>query len=457
MRRGNMLIVNKGFKYTVSLSTLMLQLYIGLAFTLHLFIYGLSSNTYIASALTLVLLYAVMKPVIKSSISIGFAFHWALAFLVMIFSYVFSYRSGVVLIDLIILLSGVVSAIAFSSDVRTYKGAIAYIKVLALFFMSGVLLQRFIPSLYYNLIRLFPSRLYDVIRNSGEGAYRGFTTNTGFTVNYILVGILAVISEGIVRDKWTVGEKILITLMILAVIFTGKRGPILFFIIALIYCNLIPARGAKRFKRFWSIFIGASIIVILFLTFEDALADIPIFGEVLNTINGIASGEDVTSGRTRLYAWALKLFLAHPIKGVGWGYFRRTVVGEITRHTTLDVHNVYLQLLCETGIPGFAVFISIFISNWVATKKAYCSCFVNKNSTLFSWRPVLLFSFVFQTYFLLYSLTGNPLYDQFYQIIYLFCCSITVAYKYLSVRSVSYSFEHNHVKSTIKNGTHVRI
>jgi len=426
-------------RHKVSIPTLVLQLFVGLAFTLHLFVYSFPSNSYIVLALILVCVYALVKPIIKSDVSTGFTLRWLIAILVIAYSYVFSYRSGTAIFDLLILLSGLIVVIAFSPDVRTYQGVIKYIKYIALFFAIGVLAQRFIPQFYNSVIRLFPSGLYKAITTSGTsggGGYRGFTTNSGFAANYILVGILAVICENNLRGKWTIGSRIFIVFMIIAVLFTSKRGPILFFIIALIFCYLMPSRGAKKHNRIWGVFIGISAIIIMFFTFEDVLADIPIFREVINTINGISSGEDVTSGRTKLYAWAFQLFLNNPIRGIGWGYFRRTVVGEITIRTTLDVHNVYLQLLCETGIIGFVVFVSLFIWSWVTTKNAYCSCIAQNDKRVLRWRPALLFSFAFQTYFILYCLTGNPLYDQFYQIIYMFCCSITVAYRYVSMRTM---------------------
>jgi len=421
-------------RYRLSIATLILQLFVGLAFTMHLFMYGFSSNAYLFIVVVFALMFAVVKPIIKSNISLKFALHWLLAFMVIMYSYVFLYRSGTAIYDLLVLLSGLIIVIAFSLDIKAYQGSIKYIKYLGLLFAIGVLFQRFIPTLYNLIIRLFPSGLQTAItsavRTDGSG-YRGFTTNAGFCVNYLLIGILAIISDNINREKWSIGSKTIIAMLMLATLFTGKRGPILFFVIALVFCYLIPARGKKKHTRFWRIFLGFSVLIILFFTFEDALADIPIFREVINTINGISGGEDVTSGRTKLYAWAIQLFLNNPIKGVGWGYFRRTVVGEITIRTTLDVHNIYLQLLCETGIIGFLIFTTIFISSWIATKNAYCNC-VEETKELRLWKPALLFSFVFQTYFILYGLTGNPLYDQFYQIIYMFCCSITIAYRHLT-------------------------
>lgn len=76
---------------------------------------------------------------------------------------------------------------------------------------------------------------------------------------------------------------------------------------------------------------------------------------------------DLSSGATRLYLWAvaLQLFRGSPIHGVGWGNFQvlygayldPSLVGE----SQLGVHNTYLSLLAEAGIPGFVTFLALLV------------------------------------------------------------------------------------------------
>ncbi len=56
---------------------------------------------------------------------------------------------------------------------------------------------------------------------------------------------------------------------------------------------------------------------------------------------------EVSSGRTDLWRKAYSLFRENPITGIGWEQFMN--------HNTYehDVHNTYLQWLCEAGIIGF--------------------------------------------------------------------------------------------------------
>ena len=52
---------------------------------------------------------------------------------------------------------------------------------------------------------------------------------------------------------------------------------------------------------------------------------------------------------------AMLLFLSNPIQGIGWGNAQSLVF------VNTNIHNVYAQLLAETGIVGFTVFVGWFI------------------------------------------------------------------------------------------------
>ena len=60
----------------------------------------------------------------------------------------------------------------------------------------------------------------------------------------------------------------------------------------------------------------------------------------------------LTSGRFYLWKNAWQLFLKSPVFGIGWSSFSENVVTTVN-----NVHNCYLQFLCETGIVGFAAIV----------------------------------------------------------------------------------------------------
>jgi O-antigen ligase len=78
-----------------------------------------------------------------------------------------------------------------------------------------------------------------------------------------------------------------------------------------------------------------------------------------------------TSGRADVWRVGLRMVEAHPVVGVGSGNF--TVAephyllvspgaikrGEMILDTPMVAHNVYLQILAETGVVGLALFLSV--------------------------------------------------------------------------------------------------
>ncbi len=80
--------------------------------------------------------------------------------------------------------------------------------------------------------------------------------------------------------------------------------------------------------------------------------------------------QDIDDGsRTLMWAAAVSLFIDHPFLGVGYGNYRflyadfAFIPGAVPG--LLDAHNIYLQLLAETGVVGFLSFLvlmGLFIS-----------------------------------------------------------------------------------------------
>ena len=75
--------------------------------------------------------------------------------------------------------------------------------------------------------------------------------------------------------------------------------------------------------------------------------------------------------------------------------------------TTYNVHNVFIQILCETGILGMSCFLYFIYSMWKRLK------FLLKNISKFNEKQKLLvrYSALLQVFFFCYCLTGNCLYD----------------------------------------------
>ena len=114
------------------------------------------------------------------------------------------------------------------------------------------------------------------------------------------------------------------------------------------------------------------------------------------------TGNNITTGRNVFYENAIKIFSQGSIGTLLIGYG----TGSAYLINKTGLHNVYLQILFDHGLIGLALYGSFFIINIRnAIKKRY------------------FFSMCLQIVFLIYCITGNPLYDYYFFIPYLlFVC-----------------------------------
>lgn len=408
--------------YIINLSTLALYGIVCISFLRNIL------SGYIFSALLLLFIVMLVFPKKKKYCNTGkFFWVWMICSLVVIVGFFRSPKNDT-LMDVIVFLCGALLICFCSENEDKYIKTILLIKTLGAFFAFGVLLETFFPFLYHIILKIFPQRFEATILEGG-GELKGFTINVGYSAGYINAGIIAIISS-IKFQKRNLDSIFLFLFLLVATLFTGKRGPTIFLLLANIICSVLPANGMKKIKKYIFFILSTAVIMAFFFVFSNFFERIPVISRIIEMIEGLMSKIDVSSSRLSLYIWALKLFAKHPIFGIGWGRFRTTVIGNVTVSTALDTHNIYLQLLCETGIIGLLIFLVIFILFWNTTKNAYSRCVNRKEEQMSSWRQPLFFSFAYQTYFLLYGLTGNPLYDQHFQIIYIFSCCIIAAYSY---------------------------
>lgn len=93
-----------------------------------------------------------------------------------------------------------------------------------------------------------------------------------------------------------------------------------------------------------------------------AIAGILIFPFLLIHFERLQGVDDATEfGRLAAWQAAATLFLDHPFLGIGYGNFRfvSSELVPVALPGTLEAHNLYLQLLAETGLVGFLVFATV--------------------------------------------------------------------------------------------------
>ena len=234
---------------------------------------------------------------------------------------------------------------------------------------------------------------------------------------------------------------LLLSIVLLALILTGKRGVLIFSVFAILVTYIMCKEGAFTNKLVTVLFILSSVSLVTYaLSFY--IEGIAAAFERISTIFWAKNeNSDISNGRFKLYAIAWNFFKESPILGIGWREFSKEVVNFYNQDSVLrDAHNVFLQLLCETGVIGFTIFISLFIS--AITQTIQLAVKSTKDLLYLSDRTkiVLTFSLCYQVFFLAYCITGNPLYDL--ETVYVYIISVGF--------SSGIYFQHKDELATIK-------
>ena len=93
---------------------------------------------------------------------------------------------------------------------------------------------------------------------------------------------------------------------------------------------------------------------------------------------------------------------------------------------TSDVHNVFLQVLTETGIIGFLLFSIMTLYSLFSTYRKIKLTIKFKHKKNHFSLTLLTLSLYIQLFFLLYCITGNPLYDTSFLLTYFFGLAMNI-------------------------------
>lgn len=176
----------------------------------------------------------------------------------------------------------------------------------------------------------------------------------GLSLGVLLAGNLK-------RNRWPFVVAAAVV-MAIAIILTGSRGGVIGLITSLIAIAAFTAIGRDRKKIEERKKLGSPVLVLTagsaFLLLTVAL--VVFLGGVDPLLRGTGIGEgagDFTSGRIDFWSAAIKIFLDHPIIGVGLDAFGAAYSGYDTSSGLLRIeqaHNDYLQTLADAGVAGFA-------------------------------------------------------------------------------------------------------
>lgn len=298
------------------------------------------------------------------------------------------------------------------SKTMIYLG-IFYAATTIFLFLFPSVYTRFVAPLFYGNAMQYGIRL-------AEGGYAvGFSSHYSTTAIYLAVTIsipiVVLFRKDIVQEHMKKYALLLTALLFVSVLLTGKRAHSVFILFSGIVAYYFLNRE-KKLKRVFYLFGGVCALLVVFII---AAQFFPALLNILTRFQMTMERGDITSGRGELYQECFEMFQSNPLFGTGWGSYTY-----YTRSTLLSAHNVYFQLLAENGILLSIPFFCFIFGNYshVVKVSSKANIFVQNNQKA---ELAMLASALFtQTFFILYCLTGNPLYDFQMFFPYILSCAI---------------------------------
>lgn len=274
-----------------------------------------------------------------------------------------------------------------------------------------VIFFTFLPEAYLSLIYPHLSQraqsYYDYFAPQGYGTSLG---NYSYT-DYVLFLGIAVCCINLVMKPRTSRVIILnvlsLVFLLLGMVTLGRRGELLAALVA--SAALVLALCTRRRRRqllAGGILLAASTFFLMVL-FLPQLKQVAILERYIVTIENLLSGQDFTSGRLTLYKIATRAFREKPILGIGWDQFYTLVPADYQAIAVVpieDVHCVYLQFLCETGIVGTVLLMTPIFYLFITTIRLFKAAKYMEDKTPLRFAA---FSFLLQ-FFLLFLGLFDP-------------------------------------------------
>lgn len=328
----------------------------------------------------------------------------------------YSYVLGTV-ISLLICLS-----LIQKSNYKVVERCIILFGSIQLFFAIWYLLSF---SSFFAIVHYFlPTELCSkIVSFHSEGSNVGINSQTSPLALYLSLYI------GVIYIKYQKKMNVSIILLLLIAFFiiltTSRRGALIFTSLGVL--SLI---GLVRKYSFMKVMQFVALTVLLSILFIYIVSASGIELSIFDRFNiedidfsDYDSVNKLSSSRLSLIVHAYNYFLESPIIGHGFKFFF-DVKGQ-------DVHNTFLQLLCESGIVGTSIILWFVFYNLIKTLKL-----ILKNSVI---EDEILFSFYVQFVYLSMFFIENPLSDRFCFLIYM----VAIAFLYnqlLSTKLINNSY-----------------
>lgn len=353
----------------------------------------------------------------KGKLAMNYGIIGWLLFLIPVIFHNVDFQNGVYTGTIVWILTVITMLVLSQSDTwfDTFNKAVLTFTTI---FAVGTIAIFAIPSIYPSIRTLL---INDVEYIQEAGYKSGLTIHYSTNGIYLAYGVITCFCNILFPRRKSKRNIILFFVLFLALLLTTKRAHFLFSVISILivyYAFLSDNRRSRPLK------VGL-VITLSILGFIIVSSFFPVLNEV---ILRFFNEKDVSNGRWALYAIATRNIKENFLLGIGWRGFRYeyfNAYGRINFYSPYaDAHNVYLQVLCECGIVFFVLYVFLSFKSAYDTYKLFSS-FCEKQGSEDYYSRALAISLSFQLFFLMYCLTGNPLYDSLCFIPYMISCAIT--------------------------------
>lgn len=318
-------------------------------------------------------------------------------------------------------------------EIKIYKASFLFIKAAAIVYAAGSIFQMLFTDFFNEwLFKYTTSQSQDsisrlVTRNYYPGLGFG---RTAIAAGYIAtgIGLLAAFFSKHKTKVYILFGILIISVLFFGLLVTGKRSVFMWTLIALPFSMYVAWASKLRISKLIAVTVALLICLVLFSIALDYFDSVRVLPRLDSLVLDIFTGE-VTGSigvRIEIYQRAWAYFLENPVFGVGWKQFEELVAG--TYSSEYDVHNLYLQLLAELGIVGAAFVLTPLFYTYIKTFRMIRAIRENQLPEKNIWWKGLVFSFYYQTFFLLYCLADSILHDITYILTYFVAISIINSY-----------------------------
>lgn len=238
-----------------------------------------------------------------------------------------------------------------------------------------------------------------------RGNNGSFINSYQYVAAYSSILVTIILAKMFTMSAFSRKDICLLMIALLVLIMTGKRSYLIVLMIVFL-SGILFIRGKKKIQRLIRIMVPILIAGGTILMFNPKiLSAFARFSEL--------NADSTLSGRTKLWTLAEYLWKLDFWTGIGYGSFSSFTTDHMAYvysnfgvQRTYAAHNIYLQLLAETGIVGFCLFCAFFIAALIGSIKLLKQ--IEKSE--FELRYLATVALFLQMWFLMYGMSGNPLY-----------------------------------------------